>query len=78
MDLQNKKVLTFIEGCNYLGYAKSYVYKLTSAGILPFSKPNNKKIFFDREQLEKWMLSNANIGSAQREINAATYVTTHK
>lgn len=74
----DKKILTFDEGCELLGYAKSYVYKMTAKGILPFSKPNNKKIFFSREQLEKWMLSNANIGSAQREINAATYVTTHK
>ena len=48
MELQNR-VLTFEQGCNYLGYAKSYVYKLTSSGILPYSKPNGKSIFFDRE-----------------------------
>lgn len=71
MDLENKKVLTFNEGCELLGYAKSYVYKMTAKGILPFSKPNNKKIFFSRELLEKWMLSNANIGSAERETKAA-------
>ena len=77
MNVLNNRVLTFEQGCSYLGYAKSYVYKLTSAGILPYSKPNGKSIFFDREKLEAWMLSNANIGSAEREINAATYVTTH-
>jgi excisionase family DNA binding protein len=51
MDFSNKKVLSFIEGCELLGYKKSYVYKLTHSGIIPFSKPNGKKIFLDREKL---------------------------
>ncbi len=78
MDFLSNKVLTFEQGCQYLGYAKSYVYKLTSAGILPYSKPNNKSIFFDREKLEAWMLSNANSSRNEKEIEAATYVTTHQ
>lgn len=76
MDFTQNKVLTFEQGCQYLGYAKSYVYKLTSAGILPYSKPNNKSIFFDREKLEDWMLSNPNKSFAERQIDAATYETT--
>lgn len=76
--IQNKRVLTFEEGCKYLGYAKSYVYKLTSGGILPYSKPNGKSIFFDREKLETWMLSNSNTSHAEKQIQAATYVNTHK
>jgi hypothetical protein len=28
MDFSNARVLTFEQGCQYLGYAKSYVYKL--------------------------------------------------
>ena len=70
-----KKVLTFEEGCQLLGYKKSYVYKMTSAGILPFSKPNNKRIFFEREKLENWMLSNASTSSNEKKIEAATYVS---
>ena len=76
MNFQNNKVLSFEQGCEYLGYAKSYVYKLTSAGILPFSKPNGKKIFFDREKLEAWMLGNANKSHEEMQIDAATYQTT--
>ena len=78
MDFSNARVLTFEQGCQYLGYAKSYVYKLTSAGILPYSKPNGKSIFFDREKLEAWMLSNASNSHADKQIEAATYVTTHQ
>lgn len=74
MDFTQNKVLTFEQGCQYLGYAKSYVYKLTSAGILPFSKPNNKSIFFEREKLENWMLSNSSKSHAEKENEAATYV----
>ncbi|HUZ57891.1 MAG TPA: helix-turn-helix domain-containing protein [Hanamia sp.] len=76
MDFTQNKVLTFEQGCEYLGYAKSYVYKLTSAGIIPFSKPNKKSIFFDREKLEAWMLSNASKSHAERQIEAATYELT--
>ena len=28
------------------GWSKGYIYKLTSKGVLPFYKPNNKTIFF--------------------------------
>ena len=77
MDFSNNKVLTFEQGCMYLGYAKSYVYKLTASNILPYSKPNGKSIFFDREKLESWMLSNAKKSLAEKQIEAATYVSTH-
>lgn len=78
MDFSNNRVLTFEQGCQYLGYAKSYVYKLTSAGIIPHSKPNGKSIFFDRGLLEQWMLSNANTGSIERQKEASTYITSKK
>lgn len=70
------RVLTFEQGCQYLGYAKSYVYKLTSAGILPYSKPNGKSIFFDKEKLEAWMLTNGNTSLQEKQIQAATHVQT--
>jgi len=78
MNYSNNKVLTFEQGCEYLGYKKSYVYKLTSAGILPYSKPNGKSIFFDRAKLEDWMLSNASSSKEEKQTDAATYVNTHQ
>jgi excisionase family DNA binding protein len=75
MENLHKNVLTFEEGCAYLGYKKSYVYKLTSSSILPFSKPNGKKIFFDKQKLEDWMLSNSKESRNERSIDAATYIT---
>ena len=72
--MENKRVLNFEEACDYLGYKKSYVYKLTSSGVLPYSKPNGKRIFFDRELLEEWMLSNANPSLAEKMRAANNYV----
>jgi excisionase family DNA binding protein len=77
MDFLNNKVLTFEQGCQYFGYAKSYVYKMTSAGILPYSKPNGKSIFFERKKLEAWMLSNVTRNRAEKQIESSTYVTTN-
>jgi excisionase family DNA binding protein len=76
--MMNKRVMSFAEGCKFLGISESYGYKLTMSNILPFSKPNGKTIYFDRERLEQWALSNAMPGSDQRAIEAATYVTTHQ
>ena len=76
--MENKRVLNFNEACELTSFAPSYLYKLTSAGVVPFSKPNGKRIFFDREKLEHWLLSNATMGSDERDKAAATYVSTHK
>lgn len=78
MDFLQNKVLTFDQGCKYMGYAKSYVYKLTSAGIIPYSNPNGKKIFFDREKLNEWLLSNASKSLLEKQVEAATYEKTKK
>lgn len=73
-----KRVLTFEEACLYTGYAKSYMYKLTHAGIIPHSKPNGKSLFFDREKLEDWLLSNPKKGLKELQAEAANYVSTHQ
>ena len=71
----NKKVLSVDEACNYLGLTKGYLYKLTSAGIIPFSKPNGKKIFFDRDKLEEWLLRNPSKTVHQLENEAQTHIS---
>lgn len=72
-----KRILTFEEACTYTGFAESYMYKLTSARKIPHSKPNGKKIFFDKEKLDEWLLGNPIATTSQLETAASTYVTTH-
>ena len=55
--LGDKKTLTLDEGCKYTGYSKSYMYKLTSGQIIPHLK-RGKKVFFDREELDRWLRLN--------------------
>lgn len=75
--LSQKNVLTFPEAARYTGFSRSYLYKLTSLEKIPFSKPAGKMIFFDRVELEKWLLNNQTIHE-QIENAAATYVTLNR
>ncbi len=71
--ISNKKVLTFNEACDYTGISRSYLYKLTSSGVIPYSKPNGKVIFFDKEKLNKWLLKNARKSADEIEEEALSY-----
>jgi excisionase family DNA binding protein len=74
----NKKVLTFEEAAEYMGMSKSCLYKMTSQKIVPHYKPNGKMIFFDREELETYLLSVRVKTQTEIEEEASTYVVTGK
>ncbi len=56
--IASKRVLTFDEASEYSGISKSYLYKLTAAAKIPHSKPSGKTIYFDKEELDKFLLEN--------------------
>jgi excisionase family DNA binding protein len=70
-----KSVLTFDDACMYTGMSKSSLYKLTSAGKIPHSKPTGKLIFFDRKELEDWLLNNPIRTEGELEKEASSYCT---
>lgn len=53
-----KEILNFVEACTFLSYSKSYLYKLTHSRQIPHFKPNGKKLYFKRRDLEEWLLRN--------------------
>ena len=53
-----KKILNVEELSKYTGLKPSYIYKLVHRKIIPFSKPNGKLLFFDREKIDGWLLKN--------------------
>ena len=55
---KEKTVLSTTEACQYMGIAESYLYKLTSAKKIPHYKPNGRMIYFDKYELDQWLLSN--------------------
>ena len=44
----SKNVLSFEEASRFLNLSKSYLYKLTSAGVIPHYKPQGKMIYFEK------------------------------
>ncbi len=67
MLLSQKTVLSFDETAVYTGLSKSHLYKLTSTGGIPCYKPTGKKLYFDKEELDEWMLRNKKL--SQDEID---------
>lgn len=53
-----KAVLTVDEAARYMGISKSTLYKMMMRREIPYSKPNGKVCFFDRKELETWLMSN--------------------
>lgn len=78
METVSKKVLTFEEAANYMGMSKSCLYKMTSQKLISHYKPNGKMIFFDREELEAYLLSVRVKPQTEIEEAASTYVVTGK
>ncbi len=73
-----KEVLNMEEAALYTGLKKSYLYKLTSANMVPFSKPAGKNCFFRRKELEDWMMSNPMATVAECNTAAKVYCMKHK
>ena len=76
--ISNKTVLTFDEACDYTGISRSYMYKLTSTGEIPNSKPNGKIIFFDKKLLDQWLLRNKRKSTSELEKEALNYTLSNK
>lgn len=53
-----KDILTVEESAIYLGISKSTLYKLTSSGKINVTKPNGKKAYIVKEDLDSWMNQN--------------------
>ena len=56
---KDDKPLTFKEACAYLGYAPSYLYKLTYRNVIPHYKPTGKMIFFSKNEIDEWIFKSS-------------------
>jgi len=53
-----KKLMNFQELVDYTGLSKSYLYRLTSKGVIPAYRPFGKVMFFDRENVDSILMQN--------------------
>jgi excisionase family DNA binding protein len=73
--LSQKTVLNFDEVAAYTGLSKSYLYKLTSTGGIPCYKPQGKHIYFNKQEIDQWLLQNRKATTRELDNQAATFVT---
>ena len=76
--LSQKTVLNFDEVAAFTGLSKSYLYKLTCSGGIPCYKPQGKHIYFNKPEIEQWLLQNRKATSVELDNQAATFVTLQK
>jgi len=76
--LSQKTVLNFEEVAAYTGLSKSYLYKLTSSGGIPCFKPQGKHIYFNKQEIDKWLMQNRKATNLELDNQAATFVTLQK
>jgi len=74
MLLSQKTVLNFEEASVYTGLSKSHLYKLTSTGGIPCYKPTGKKLYFNKEELDEWMLRNKKLSQDEIDDKAENYL----
>lgn len=72
---QPPEILTAVEAAKFLGIQISYLYKLTSSGVIPYYKPLGKKIFFRTEDLRQLLLKNRIESNETIKQKASSYVT---
>lgn len=70
----DKQAMTLDEVAIYTGLSKSYIYKLTSTGRVPHYKPRSKMIYFDRDEIDDWLLQNRQKLKSEIDQEAAEFV----
>ncbi|MFZ0452905.1 MAG: helix-turn-helix domain-containing protein [Ignavibacteriaceae bacterium] len=62
------------ETADYLQLFKSHLYKMTHSQKIPFYEPNGKRVYFHKEDLDKWIQSKRVKSLAEIEQVAIDYV----
>ena len=56
--MENQKALTVDEAAAFTGYSKFYLYKLIGQKKVTYFKPQGGRVFFKKEDLEKFIFRN--------------------
>lgn len=72
--LAYKKALNVADVALLLGISESRVRHMANDGTLPYSKPNGGKLYFDKEDIERYLLSNRQLSKSEIESIASTRI----
>lgn len=73
--LAAKNVLTFEDAVLLTGISRSHLYNLTHRKEIPYYRPRGKQIYFNRAEVEAWMMQNRVNKRTEAESAAAAYCT---
>ncbi|MDL2297315.1 helix-turn-helix domain-containing protein [Bacteroidales bacterium OttesenSCG-928-B11] len=74
-----KQALTMSDAALLTGLSKSHIYKLVCAKQIPYYKSQGGKLtYFDKDELNKWLLQHRVLTTDEIEQEATTYVVTGK
>jgi len=54
-DIKSQKPLSIVEAAEYLGFSKTYLYKLVHLRKIPCYKPAGGRIYFKKDELEQFV-----------------------
>lgn len=72
-----KRILNIEEVAYLTGFKKNTIYEMTSKGLIPHSKQAGR-LFFSKDEIESWLMSNRTATQQELESKAATYIATHR
>ena len=70
---QARKTMNVDEVAAFIGLSKSTIYIKTMRGLIPHSK-SSKRVWFDRNEIEAWLLENKQITTSEAEKQADKYL----
>lgn len=74
LSINTKPILSIDEAASFLQMAKSTLYKKTMSRQIPFYRPCGKLIYFDRAELEAWVLENRIATHGELQSRAQAYL----
>lgn len=78
MQSNNKEILSVEELEKYTGFKKSYIYHLVHFNKIPYSKPNGKYLFFEKAEIDQWLLKNKSLSNDQIQEKSREYIIKKK
>lgn len=53
-----KPLMSVDELSKYLDLSPAYIHKMTHNREIPYYKPNGKKLYFNKEEIDQWVFDN--------------------
>lgn len=74
LNQQSERPMCLKDAAEYLNISKSYLYKLTYKNAIPYYKPNGKKIYFSKSELDNWIMRNPVKSSEEIQKDAESFI----